>query len=285
MISRPRQLFRKVTVVGIGLIGGSIALALKQQRLAKHVVGVSRRQVTLQYAQQHKIVDRATSDLKKGIENADLVILSLPVKSIIQVLSIIPRFCKRGCIVTDVGSIKGSIVDAAHKSLPGHVSFVGAHPLAGSEKSGIANARFDLFAHSLCVITAHERTSKSSLERIRSLWKALGARVETMSPADHDKAVAFTSHAPHLLAYGLTDLVPKASWPYCATGFKDTTRIAASDPKLWVDISLENARNIVEVIDGFVGILSEYRKLILAREEKGLTEAFARARQKRESLE
>ncbi len=285
MISRSRILFRKVTIIGIGLIGGSVAKALKTQQLCREVVGVSRRQSTQHYALKNNIVDKATSDLKKAVEGADLVVLGLPVKSIIHVLTIVGKHLRRGCIVTDVGSVKANIVEAAYKNLPSSVFFVGGHPLTGSEKSGIAHADAQLFHGATCILTPDGKTNKGALDKIRHLWVKLGAKVKTLSVNDHDKIMAFVSHVPHLLAYAMVESLPSEMAGFCSSGFKDTTRIAASDAKMWADICLENPKNIIQAIDKIVAVLANYRKAIVSQEEQFLMTKFKTAKEKRDALD
>ena len=284
IVTRNRLLFRRVAVVGIGLIGGSVAMAMKKNRLAQEVIGVSRRQTTISHAIKEKIIDRGTHDLKQAVENADLVILALPVKSIISVLSLIGPYLKRGCLVTDVGSSKGVIVEAAQKYLPPSAFFIGSHPLAGSEKRGIAFSDADLFINALCILTPTDKTNRGALERIKSLWVKVGAQVKTLTPAEHDKMVAYISHAPHLIAYGLMATVPQEFIEFAATGFKDTTRIASSDPKIWNDICMENSKNIIHVIDEFVKVLAKYRKFIASKDEKNFMESLNQSKTKRDGL-
>ncbi|MDP8265446.1 MAG: prephenate dehydrogenase/arogenate dehydrogenase family protein [Candidatus Aceula meridiana] len=277
-------LFRKVTIIGIGLLGGSIGMAIKKQRLAREVVGVSRRQATLSYALRNKIVDKVTSDITKSLENADLVILATPVKTIVTLLANIGKHLKRGCIVMDVGSTKSTIVEVAHKHLPAHVSFVGAHPLAGSEKKGVEFSSAQLFDGSFCVLTSTEKTNKQAEEKIKSLWTHVGSKIKVVSPSEHDKILAYTSHVPHLLAYGMIEAIPEKYLEYGSTGLKDTTRIAGSNPQLWSDISMENSKNILNVLDEVVKTLSVYRQAVASRNESVLTEKFKSSKSKRDAI-
>ncbi len=284
-LRRPPLTFRKATVVGIGLLGGSIALALKKNHLAREVVGVSRRQAALHFALKNKIIDHGTSDVVKAVENADLVILATPIQTILSLLVSLGGRLKRGCIVTDVGSTKTSIVSAAQKHLPGHVFFVGGHPLAGSEKKGVEFSDAGLFAQSFCLLTPTEKTNKDALEKVSEVWTRIGCTLKTVSPDEHDSILAFTSHVPHILAYGLIDAIPADFITYGASGLKDTTRIASSSPQLWNDVCMQNSKNILKSLDEVIRVLSTYRKAITARDEGTLTEAFKRAKDKRDTLE
>lgn len=277
-------LFRKVTIIGIGLLGGSLGLALKKSRLAKEVIGVSRKQATLHYALRHNIVDQATSNISKSLENADLVVLATPVKTIVSLLANIGRYLKRGCIVTDVGSTKTTISDVASKHLPPHVFFVGSHPLAGSEKKGVEFSNAQLFQDSFCVLTSTEKTNKQAEEKIKKLWTLLGSKIKSVTPAEHDRILAYTSHVPHLLAYAMIDCIPGNYLGYGATGLKDVTRIASSNPQLWSDICMENSKNVLDILDELVKIFSQYRKAVASKNEQVLVENFKRAKSKRDGL-
>ena len=277
-------MFRKVTVVGIGLLGGSLAVAMKKNHLAREVVGVSRRQAALNYAVKNKIIDHGTSNIVKSVENADLVILATPIQTILSLLTSLGPHLKRGCIVTDVGSTKTSIVQAAQKHLPNHVLFVGSHPLAGSEKKGVEFSDANLFAQSFCLLTPTDKTNKGALERVTELWTRVGCTTKALSPDEHDSILAFTSHIPHLLAYALMEGIPAEYLTYGAGGLKDMTRIASSSPEVWTDICMQNPKNILKSLDEIIKVLAVYRKAIASRDENALMEGFKRAKEKRDGL-
>lgn len=277
-------LFRKVAIIGIGLLGGSLGMALKKNRLAREVVGVSRKQATLNYAIRNNIVDKAINNISKSLENADLVVLATPVKTIVSLLANIGKHLKRGCIVIDVGSTKTTIVEVAHRHLPQHVFFVGSHPLAGSEKKGVEFSDAELFRNSFCVLTSTDKTNKQAEEKIKTLWTIIGSKVKIVSPAEHDRILAYTSHIPHLLAYAMIDCIPGNYLEYGATGLKDVTRIASSNPQLWSDICMENSKNVLDVLDELVKVFSIYRKAVASKDEQALIENFKRAKSKRDSL-
>lgn len=281
---RNPQMFRKVTVVGIGLLGGSLAMAIKKNHLAREVVGVSRRQAALQYALKNKIIDQGSSNIVKSVENADLVVLATPIQTILTLISTLGGHLKRGCIVTDVGSTKATIVQAAQKHFPSHVLFVGSHPLAGSEKKGIEFSTASLFEQSHCLLTPTDKTNKGALEKVSEFWTKVGATVKTVSPDEHDAIVAYTSHVPHLLAYGLMDAIPGDHLPFGATGLKDTTRIASSNPELWADICMQNAKNMTKSLDEIIRVVAGYRKAIVVGDENFLVESFKKAKEKRDGL-
>jgi len=279
-----KELFRKVAVIGVGLIGGSLGLAIKERRLAREVVGYSQRQSSLAAAMKNKVVDHVSHDVKKAVANADLVILSTPVSVIANLLKTIGPFLKRNCIVTDVGSTKVSIVNVAHQHLPPYVSFVGSHPMAGSEKKGVQFARSDLFHETLCFMTPMPKTNKGACDRVKRFWIRLGARVKNVSPEEHDRVLAYISHLPHLVAYALIGTLPPSFTEYCAQGFKDTTRIAASTPQIWADISLGNAKNIVKALDEMVKNLSVIRKGIRMQDQKSLLNFLKQAKARRDLI-
>ena len=280
-----RQFFRKVTIIGVGLIGGSLGLAIKQRRMARTVVGVSQRQSSLNAAMKNHAVDEVYQDVKKAVAGADLVVLSTPVSIITSMLMNIGPNLKRNCIITDVGSTKVSIVKTAQDYLPGHVFFVGSHPLAGSEKKGVQNARPDLFEGSQCLMTPVATTNKMALERVKRLWIQLGAKVKFISPQEHDRILAFTSHLPHIVAYALMAALPDGDLEYCGQGFKDSTRIAASTPQIWADICLGNSKNIVTGLDEMTRKLAAIRRSVVMQEPKSLIDFFKNAKVKRDKLD
>lgn len=276
-------LFRKITIVGVGLIGGSIGMAIKKNGLAKEVVGYSQKPSSLAFATKNNAIDVAAHDLKKAVQNADLVILSTPVSTIAKMLPAITNELKRGCVVTDVGSTKASIVETAEKYITTGF-FVGSHPMAGSEKKGAAYANPDLFNNSICILTPTSKTHPQAVEKVHAFWTRLGATVKNLPPVEHDRIVAYISHLPHLLAYGLVGTLPKESLEYAAQGLKDTTRIASSSPQMWTDICLSNIKPILNSLDETVKNLSLLRKYIETKNESGLTEFFTKAKENRDAI-
>ena len=277
-------MFKRVTIVGVGLMGGSLGLAIKKHGLAQEVVGVSQQQSTLVQAIKHHAIDEAQTDLEKAIRHSELVILATPVETIVKLLPIINPYIRRGCIVTDLGSTKLEIVEAAEKSLSQAPFFIGSHPLIGSEKQGVDNARAELFENAQCLLTPTEKTHPMVKEKMKFFWTKLGAQVTFLSPQEHDAILAYTSHLPHLLAYSLMEIVPAQHLPLAAQGFKDTTRIAASSPKIWNDICFANSKNILKALDEMVKNLAVLRKAIVNRDEQGLVQHFTKAKEKRDGL-
>jgi prephenate dehydrogenase len=239
--------FNKVAIIGVGLIGGSIGLALKDRRFAKEIAGVFRRRSTLNKARARGAVDSATMDLAKGVKDADLVIVATPVWSIPVVINAIAPHVTKKMIVTDVGSTKKWIIDRVERTMKRHpaLRFVGSHPMAGSEQAGVEFARADLLENAPCIVTKTRMTDKGALKSVVDFWKMLGCKVTTMDPARHDRSVSLISHLPHPVAFSLVGAVPVKEMRYAAEGFRDTTRVASSDPRLWTDIFLANQRETI----------------------------------------
>ena len=274
------RLFNKVAIVGVGLIGGSMALAIKRKKLANQVIGVSRHKKTLLRAKKRHAIDKGSQDI--GIvKDADLVILATPVNTILNLAPIISKIIRPDCIVSDVGSTKQKIVSQLDKIFP---RYVGSHPLAGSEKRGMINACPDIFKGSLCILTPTKNTDRGALEKIRRLWRQLGAEVFSLTPAIHDKILSFVSHLPHIVAFSLIDIIPKQYLEFASTGLKDATRIAASDSQLWLDIFLSNRKNMLKTIDLFQENLYRIKKAINKKDKKLLNTILKRAKSKREIL-
>ncbi len=276
--------FRKVSIIGVGFMGGSLGLALKKHGLASEVVGISHRQVTLDKAIELKAIDAGTTDLIKGVTNADLVVLAAPVQAINQQFALINPHLKRGCLVTDMGSVKAEIVERAESTLAQPGMFVGSHPLAGSEKKGVEHAYADLFVNARCIMTPTAKTTPVAKEKIKFMWTKLGCHVEVLSPEDHDKILAYVSHLPHLVAYALVGALSKEFLSQAPQGFKDSTRIAASSPQMWNDIFLTNPTNVIHALDALVKDLAFLRKALIQRDPKGLLQYLEKAKEKRDSI-
>lgn len=274
------RLFNKVVIIGVGLIGGSIGLGIKKRKLAQEVIGLSRHKETINSAIARRAIDKGFLDIK-AVGSADLVILATPVNSIIQIGAKIASLIKPGTLVTDTGSTKRLVVKALENILP---NFVGAHPLAGSEKQGVVNADANLFHDSLCMLTPTKRTPEANLGKIKKFWEALGAKVVYLSPAKHDKYISYVSHLPHIVAFSLIHSVPPGNLYLASGGLKDTTRIAASAEALWKDIIITNSENILDALQAFGESLSRIKSAIRKRDLKALARILRQARLKRESL-
>ncbi len=263
---------RKVVVIGMGLIGGSIGKALLKKELADKVVGVCRRQSSLDRAiKEGALTCGYVNNYEEATSGADMIIIATPVAIIKDVLQGLAEVIKdHSVIVTDVGSTKKEIVNYAQQASKSFL-FVGGHPLAGSEKSGVENSTAGLFEGSLCVITDDAGvTDTGALRKVADIWKAMGARVQVQSPEEHDGMIAFTSHLPHIAAYALVGALPPPPLSMLASGFKDTTRIASSDAFLWSEIFLSNREKLLvaikrfkEVISGIENDIQENNKALL----------------------
>jgi cyclohexadieny/prephenate dehydrogenase len=278
------MLFDSLAIVGVGLIGGSVGLAAKAQGAARHVVGIGRNPESLERALALGAIDEFTTSLAAGVRSADLIVVCSPVDLIAkQVLDAAP-YAKPGAIFTDAGSTKANIVRDLDRELPAHVRFVGAHPLAGSEKQGAEHARADLFAGRVCVLTPSARTDPAAVARVHLFWQTLDMVVKPLTPEEHDLALATTSHLPHFVAALLAGSLPEQWRAFTATGFRDTTRIAAGDPGLWTAIARENALALAHTLDQFAGRLNELRTAVLNHDGETLTRILADAKKVRDAL-
>ena len=280
--------FRKIALAGVGLLGGSLALAIRERELAAVVQGYVRREATVAECAQAGLEDFATLDLAAAVRDADLVILCTPLAQMRELAERMLPALKRGSIVSDVGSVKGSVVAELEPiiALAG-AHFVGAHPMAGGERSGVGAASVDLFRNAVCVLTPTANSDASAVRALEDFWRALGSRLLTLTPALHDELVARCSHLPHVVAAELANYVlspshPKEQPTLCANGFRDTTRIAAGSPEMWRDIALANGAQLSQVLDAFIADLQKLQRAIQGGEAKVVEEFFATARQRRE---
>jgi prephenate dehydrogenase len=277
-------MFNRITIIGLGLIGGSLGLAIKQRRLAKEVVGVSRRKTTIRRAGYLGVVDTATSDLKKGVEGSGLVILTVPVLTIIDIAKEISPYLEKGAILTDAGSTKKDVTRKIEPFLPSSVKFVGSHPLTGSEKSGVNFACKNLFKGAYCILTRTNRTDVRALRRLKEFWHALGMKVEIMSPQMHDRVLSGLSHLPHAAAVALTNTADRKYLYLAAGGFRDTTRIASGEPELWKDIFATNRMNITKDIRRLKKELSKIESALKKNNGKELLRLLEKAKVIRDSM-
>jgi prephenate dehydrogenase len=280
--------FERVAVIGVGLIGGSFALALKAAKRCGHVAGAGRSAANMQLALERGAIDSIESDVAAAVRGADLVLVATPVAQFSGVMLSIEKALKRGAIVSDAGSTKRDVVAAARAALGAKTAqFVPAHPIAGAEHSGVAAANPELFRGRRLVLTPLEENKQQDIEAISSLWTALGARVSHMTPEEHDDVFAAVSHLPHLLAFALvSDLSARANaaklFGYAAGGFRDFTRIASSDPEMWRDICVANSDQLLKEVFRFSGELEKIKKLLEFRDAASLEKLFAEARAARE---
>jgi prephenate dehydrogenase len=236
--------FNRVSILGVGLLGGSIGLAARSRLNGCRIIGYGHRRSTLDRALEVGAIDEAADTTLAAVHNADLVILCTPVGLLAEMLRQIGPALMPGAIVTDVGSTKRSILAAADRWLPASVHFVGSHPMAGSEKRGVEYARADLFENATCLLTPTPRTDPAALAAVREFWQALGMHTTDLSPEQHDQLLADVSHLPHALAAALVTMQPDAAMPLAGKGFLDATRIAGGDGALWRDILHDNADNL-----------------------------------------
>jgi prephenate dehydrogenase len=273
-----------LTVVGVGLLGGSLGLAAKQRGLARRVLGVGRQRDSLEFAREIGAIDEGFLTVEPAVGEADVVVICTPVDQIARQVVEAGRACPSGSLLTDVGSTKAGIVKAVDGQLPAGVAFVGSHPLAGSEKRGPGHANARLFERRLTVITPTARTEPAALERTRAFWEAFGCRVHLMSPEDHDRALALTSHLPHLTASALAGILPPEVFELTATGFRDTTRVAAGDPELWTAIFAQNRQAVLESLELLEGRLAELRRALENSDNAEMDRLLTQAKKVRDAL-
>lgn len=274
------KMFNKVVIFGTGLIGGSLGLVLKRKHLVGRITGLSRHKKNARKALKIGSIDRIGSSID-AVRDADLVILASPVDSIINIALKIAKRLKKDCVVIDVGSTKENIVTRVGAFIP---NFVGCHPLAGSEKKGIENARGNIFAGSICIITPTAETKKNTLNKIKLLWRKLGAQVVILTPKKHDQILAFTSHLPHTIAFSLMGSIPDKFLKLSSGGLKDTTRISGSNALLWSGIFLSNRKNLLASVSSFQAKLAALKLALENRDMKRLTKILSAAKGKRERL-
>ena len=273
-----------LAIVGVGLIGGSAGLAARERGVARRVVGVGRSAASLDTARRRGAIDAGTSDLAAAARDADLVLFCTPVDRIAEQVRAAAAACRPGTLLTDAGSTKDAIVRALDGALPAHVAFVGGHPLAGSEKRGPEHARADLFDGRVVVLTPTPRTDPGAIERVGAFWKRLGARVMLLGPQDHDDALAVTSHLPHLVAAALANTLPPHLHALAATGFRDTTRVAAGDPDLWAAIFGQNRGAVLHALAELADRLAAYRDALEHDDMRTLRELLVQAKAVRDAL-
>jgi prephenate dehydrogenase len=271
-----------VAIVGVGLIGGSIGLALRERGLARRVVGVGRRRESLEKAKSRGCVDEISTSIAEGVKQASLVVVCTPVESIARQVSEAGEHCPADCVITDAGSTKAEIVAAVQGMK--RVPFVGSHPLAGSEKNGSEAAAADLFDGRVAVVTKTEKSDPVAARTIEEFWQSLGATVLRMSPDEHDAALACTSHLPHLVASALAAATPEQLLPLTATGWQDTTRIAAGDVELWRQIFLANGESTLKALADFEKVLSRFRAALESADGTLLAELLAEGKRRRDAV-
>jgi prephenate dehydrogenase len=281
--------FQKITIIGVGLLGGSIGLAARKFRVAKEIAGFVRSKKSITDCEKSGATDFATTDLLAAVSNSDLVILCTPLAQMPAITKQFLPALKRGAIVTDVGSVKAGVVcelESLVKKSGAH--FVGGHPMAGAEKTGVAAARENLFDNAVCVLTPTKKSSVAAVRKLEQFWELLGARVLKLDAAQHDLLVSRSSHLPHIVAATLANLVlnpasPKQQAALCANGFRDTTRIASGSPEMWRDIALANRKNLVRSVAAFVKEVKKFQSSLKRNDAKAVEKFFVAAKAQRDS--
>ncbi|HET6514288.1 MAG TPA: prephenate dehydrogenase/arogenate dehydrogenase family protein [Thermodesulfovibrionales bacterium] len=280
--------FNKVAILGVGLIGASLALALRNKGLCRSVHGYGRTEENLRRARERGIIDDYSMDADKACDHADLIVLATPVGSFHTIIGEVRGSLKKGAVITDVGSVKGSMVHELESLVREGTYYIGSHPIAGSDKSGIDDARPDLFRQALCVVTPTETTDSLARDRIISLWERLEGRVEVMDPYRHDEIFGAVSHLPHIVAYALVNTVDTfdpGCIGYAGQGFKDTTRIAMSSPEMWRDIVIFNRDNLIRLTGMLRENLDRIATMLENKDAAGIERTFSEARELRKGIE
>ena len=273
-----------VAIVGVGLIGGSIGLALRQRNLAENVIGIGRRQVSLRIARRVGAITHTTIDMAKGVAQADLVIICTPVGTIAQHVQEAAQHCPEGTLITDAGSTKQQIVEALDGHLPRGCRFLGGHPIAGSEKTGANHAQADLFDGRLTVLTPTKNTRAEDYDLLEEFWHGLGSIVVQMSAEEHDRALALTSHLPHMAAAAMANTITENYFRLAGTGLLDTSRLASGDTNLWKQILLQNRENVLPALEQYHGQLQILHTAIRNNDEAALERFLTTAKKNRDAL-
>lgn len=285
-----QPIIQTMTVIGVGLIGGSFVRALKASGAVGRVIGVDCDPINLQTALELGVIDEAAPSLAAGVCRADLVFLAVPVQSVAHVVAELAPHLPAGCIVTDGGSVKHGLVRQCEALLPAGVHFVGGHPIAGTERSGPAASFAELFKGRRCILTPTVATCPDALQTVRQLWEAAGSRVECMDPLTHDRVFAAVSHLPHMVAYTLVHAVAASAeeeeniLAFSAGGFRDFTRIASSDPVMWRDIALMNSGPLLELLDRYAADLEALRQRVAAGDGPWLEQFFRTSKRLRDEI-
>ena len=284
-------MFKKVCIIGCGLIGSSIARAIKEQNLSNKIVSSNRSDSVNKKVVELKIVDDSSSDTKKMAEGSDLIIIATPLSSYKDVILKIKNSLKDGSILTDVGSVKENIIDLVEKNVPKNVSWISSHPIAGTEESGPDAGFSELFKNRWCILTPSKKANDKDIKLLEAFWKKIGSKVDIMDAKQHDYILSITSHIPHLIAYNLVSTTLNAEdkkesdvIKYSAGGLRDFTRIAASNPIMWRDVFIQNKKNTTNMIDNFIVNLEDLKKAIENEDGKKLEEIFIKTKKIRKEI-
>ena len=284
-------MFKKVCIIGCGLIGSSLARAIKKNNLAEKIVSSNRSDAANKKVIELKIVDDSSSDPKKMVDGSDLVVIATPLSSYEDVISKIKDSLKNTVILTDVGSVKENILNLVEKNIPENISWIPSHPIAGTEESGPEAGFSALFQNRWCILTPSKKAKKTDISLLENFWKKVGSTVDIMEAKKHDHILSITSHIPHLIAYNIVNTTldiqeEKKSdvVKYSAGGLRDFTRIAASNPIMWRDIFIQNKKNTSEMVDKFINNLEELKKAIENEDEKKLEKIFSKTKKIRKDI-
>ena len=276
--------FTNIAIIGTGLLGGSVGLALRRSGFGGRLIGTGSRPATLEKAQAAGCVDHITTDLSEAVSGSDLILLAAPVGAIPDLLGRLAESINGQAIITDVGSTKANIVAAAERSLRRPERFVGSHPMAGAETTGPESARADLFEGKPVILTPTQVTDPQAGARVEELWRALGMQVHRMSPAEHDRLVAIISHVPHAAAVLLVRLAAEGgALPVASTGFADMTRLAGGDPSLWADIFLDNRQAVLAALGRLTEMTEDFRRIIQSADREKLLDLLAETQSTRQA--
>ena len=283
--------FKKVCIIGLGLIGGSIGLAMKRSKISNQIIGFARSNSTLKRAIELGLVDKVKDNLEDAVNDCDLIILATPLSTFKKLVEEMSPFLKKDCIITDTGSAKLSVIEDLRGTLPNNVEFIPGHPIAGTEESGPDAGFAELFDNRWCILTPTEENSSNAIDLIKEFWESIGSKVEIMDPLHHDKVLAITSHIPHLIAFNivgtannLANVTEKEVVKYSAGGFRDFTRIAASDPKMWSDIFTYNSEAVLEMLELFSNDLAKLKAAVIKKDSDLLFSNFEKTREVRKNI-
>ena len=284
-------MFKKVCIIGCGLIGSSLARAIKKHNLSEKIVSSNRSDIVNKKVLELKIVDDSSSDTQKMVNDSDLIIIATPLSSYENVILKIKNSLKNGMILTDVGSVKESVIGLVEKAIPKDVSWISSHPIAGTEESGPEAGYSELFINRWCILTPSKKAKEKDINTLKSFWKKIGSKVDIMDAKQHDYILSITSHIPHLVAYNIVntsiniqDETQSAIVKYSAGGLRDFTRIAASNPIMWRDIFIQNKRNTSREIEKFIANLENLKNAIENEDGKKLEEIFIKTKRIRKEI-
>ena len=284
-------MFKKICIIGCGLIGSSLARAIKKNNLAEKIVSSNRSDATNKKVIELKIVDDSSSDTKKMADGSDLVVIATPLSSYEDVISKIKNSLKDGVILTDVGSVKENIINLIEKNIPESISWIPSHPIAGTEESGPEAGFSELFQNRWCILTPSKKAKEKDINLLQTFWEKVGSKVDIMEAKQHDYILSITSHIPHLIAYNIVntslniqDEKESTIVKYSAGGLRDFTRIAASNPIMWRDVFIQNKKNTSKMIDQFIKNLEDLKKMIENEDGKKLEQIFTKTKKIRKDI-